>query len=362
VDKKTLTQRLDYYSRQTAIKWLKRNRFEEWKSLGLPDLRGFTPHLRAINLYSGQTAESQSWLLHDLLHILFYDFVALHLGVESWLQEERFLENHLASEAFAVLALDYHVLSSDPDHETLTVDVTAPDWKGFQQIKKDLPPMTSRKWCELLVTHYLTGEFNKPSKISGPYAKKFNTWIGHEIRYARKQRAYVRLWLDDLNGAAALSQTVEVHGSHVDEAVWDLLQLLLYSSDRDWKAYISEVKPAVLEIKNVFDQYPKYNAARNDFDFRLTDIDSFSSQELKSFIRKFKEPSSSGLFFIWQVLQSHPISKFEEHEIDLIRSTALASQSNSISQSDWNNLVAVAEKRLPATEENTLRRSTFLLS
>ena len=120
---------------------------------------------------------------------MFYDFAAINLGKNLWKDSHRFYECHLASELFAVLALDYHYLVDTPVHG-LAVDLKAKDWKSFQNRKSNLPDMTSFTFCQELAQLY----FNGTGNLMGPLgrrvgASQFSTWLGHELRYSEKQTA-----------------------------------------------------------------------------------------------------------------------------------------------------------------------------
>jgi hypothetical protein len=186
--------RINEYARATKIIIHKCSQHSSWQKLGLPDLRGFTPHLRTVNV----NKETDSlWIMHDMLHIIFYDFVNLSLGDNSWLTYERFIENHLASEAFAVLLLDYHLLPKQ-GLESLASDFKGADWPKFQKNNPHLPDFDSSSFVKLLTELYLSNNqkpicLDNPKVMSQPSYKK---WIGHEVRYARQptsQKLFVNL-------------------------------------------------------------------------------------------------------------------------------------------------------------------------
>jgi hypothetical protein len=360
-NKTLLWQRLDEYVNLTGIRAAQTPRKSGWTELGLPDLRGFTPHLRQIKLFKNQKRSHDNWLAHDLLHILFYDFVALHLGTQSWHERERFFENHLASEAFAVLALDYHILAFAKDDETLTVDLKASDWKEFKLSNPFLPEPNSRAFCELLVHHYLTGDY-KTFEPKSQMSEKYTSWIGHEIRYASKQRRYVAMWWDDLTNEPPSPLAVQIEGSAVAEPVWELTDLLLYADNQTWKNYVSDVK-AALQDPNVFCQFPKYKKPPAKLDFRFTDIEALTPKVLGEALEEAKAPSASALFLCWQLVALTEPTGDEPQTLAEIRSIAQASQSNSITSDQWEFLRNLARTNLSKLNGDVRSEylSTFLL-
>src|SRR4051812_3757858 len=99
-------QRILNYARETGVTFSPSGRRPDWEKLGLPSLRGFTPHLRQIQVHdeaegakfldAGNFKALPSrfrWYFHDLMHIMFYDYAAFHLGREAWSDSVRFYEN-----------------------------------------------------------------------------------------------------------------------------------------------------------------------------------------------------------------------------------------------------------------------------
>ncbi|HEX4924266.1 MAG TPA: hypothetical protein VFV50_09270, partial [Bdellovibrionales bacterium] len=296
LSRQKLRSRLKDYAERTGIRFETRVRR---LVPGLPDLRGFTPHLRAVQLNAGTSAGYSDWLLHDLLHIVFYDFATLNLGASSWLEHGRFVENHLASEAFAVLALDYSVLAY-AENRTLTIDLNAAEWERFQKLNPRLPPLRTYELCEMLLTHYLTGEHGH-FQAQRP-SRRYAAWLEHEIRYARKQRAYVEMWFSDLNCAPYRKTAAVVRGSAVADAVWWLLETLLGPDDSPWAAHIAEVASSVPRTVNVFAGFKKYRLKNPEFDYRFTDIAAAGAERACRELSAAREPAASSLYLAWQIL------------------------------------------------------------
>lgn len=334
-----LWSRLRDYSAKTGVTPFQTHR----KRIdGLPDLRGFTPHLRRIRLNAKQTMTGEPWLLHDLLHILFYDYATVHLGAESWLERERFLENHLASEAFAVLALDYFILSAEGS-ETLTVDVSQSKWKRFQKLNSKLPSMNSQDFIEVLTHHYLTGDFSI-LELKKPDAE-YSDWLGHEIRYARKQRAYVNMWFADLEGTKFDGESAEIHDSHVWEAVSDLITMLLFEPDREWNAWSSEVATSIREDFNAFAGFDKYKHIRTDYDFRFTELNAAPIEAAIHTLETNEKIDPSTLFLVWQIFShtEQPLSKVL---------TSKSVDENQVNPVDWKAITKEALKALSTLSLN----------
>jgi len=353
-----LIERIIEYSRKTQIsfkltpRWYRVPfRTKRYPVPRFPDLRGFCPHLRRVNLYKDQEklgslvglergalneigsgkAGQALWVLHDILHIAFYDFATLNLGSKSWQNKERFLENHLASELFSVLALDYFYLVFTKV-KGLAVHLDAKTWKSFQNINPFLPDLGSFEFCKGLFDLYFTGRSQwlySQSESKAP-AKVYDTWIGHEARYASKQRYYVLLWWNDLKGKKGTDQEAIISGSEVHHAVWELLGIFLSSSKKDWEEYLNKVTCRT-RPKNVFSQIEKYKRRRRDFDFRFTDIQAFTKKEILNFVSQVKGPTSSHLFLFWQILSTLEPENFDQ--LTLRRVSELAGLSNSSANS-----------------------------
>lgn len=288
--KKVIDRVLDY-SKKTGIIFRDTGRTHFIKSL--PDMRGFSPHLRQVNLNKNQ--KKDLWVIHDLLHIMFYDFVTFHLGEIAWKDKLRFFENHLASEAFAVLVLDYHVLSFQK-RGGLAVDIKASKWKSFQKLNPELPPFLSEEFCALLLSLYLSGEAEE--LLAPKNRKDYDIWIGHELRYSEKQRFYVHSWWRDLNLEVSPRESFVLQKSEVHYAVWELLNLLLYKSDKEWKNWTNQIVSKDLP-ENLFAQLPKFKNIPSSYDFRFTD---YNAVNISNYLENVSMPNPSDLFLFWQII------------------------------------------------------------
>lgn len=344
------------YATQTGVRFHPVPRYGGWKKWGLPDLRGFTPHLRRVNVYQDQIPNrslrwnsSHLWLIHDILHIIFYDFATHHLGQKAWADEGRFLENHLASEAFAVLILDYHVLGGQG--QGLAVEFRKGDWPVFQKINPKLPHYSSWEFCKALVDHYFTGT---PEIFYPVKHKRYMEWLGHEMRYSKKQRFYVQAWLDDLVGRKPRNREVILEGSAVAGPLWELLTTLTSGDERSWEPS----RPSCL-----FDSYSKYKKKRDKYDFRFTDITALKRDEIADFLEQEVEPSASGLFLLWQFLSMCEPQKVEKQTREIIHDLSRASQKNTIEKSQWKKVRKHCLETLSQKdwEPDPLAISTFFL-
>ncbi len=344
-----LVGRIIEYAQKTKIEFKVTPRWSSWKLLGLPDLRGFCPHLRRINLYKDQEnlrnlknlekACRQEikkgrdfnalWILHDILHITFYDFATINLGTESWNEKERFLENHLASELFSVLTLDYFYLIFTKA-KGLAVDLDSKKWTALQKINPFLPDLKSFELCESLFELYFTGR--SPIIYDQIMSKEYETWVGHEVRYASKQRRYVLQWWDDLEGNKESKKEALIAGSEAHHAVWELISIFLNSSNKDWNLFLKEV----LKNKNIFSRFKKYQTKRDDFDFRFTDVQALTRKEVLESLTKTKNPSSSSLFLFWQILSTFETKRFDRRTLSLFAKLAKASNDNSPFKESWS--------------------------
>jgi hypothetical protein len=308
-------------------------RFLHLKPLGLPDPRGFTPHLRSVMLdrpffqqlrTTRATFEGEHrWIIHDLLHILFYDFAWHSLGEDAFADAIRFYEIHLASEAFAVLALDYHVLSHDPG-QGLAVDFDKNQWPEFQRLSPDLPHYRTADFARVLTDLYLTGE-ERLFRSRQP-SEDFEHWAGHEIRYAEKQRLYAAQWRADLDGRVFDGQIPSVENSAAFEALWELLSLLLGES-RPWESYTRSLGDRL--PKNYFEGFKKYRGFQKA-DYRFTDFRALDPDRWKRDLEEALQPDASSLFLLWQLASSLEPGEWDEKHLRLFAD--LQKNANSVSQ------------------------------
>jgi hypothetical protein len=344
-----LVERIIEYARKTKIDFRVTPRFSSWQMLGLPDLRGFSPHLRRINLYKDQEnlknlknleklcnqeirrgkAFKALWILHDILHIAFYDFATLNLGPESWNEKERFLENHLASELFSVLTLDYFYLIFTKV-KGLAVDLDSKKWPTFQKVNPFLPELRSFELCQSLFELYFTGR--SPIIYDQIMSKDYENWVGHEVRYASKQRRYVLQWWDDLEGNNESKKEALISGSEVHHAVWELMYIFFNAPKKDWATYLK----GILQNKNVFSKFKKYEGQKGEFDFRFTDIQALTRQEILESLNKITNPTPSGLFLFWQILSSFETKRFDRRTLGHFAKLAKASNDNVPLKEIWN--------------------------
>lgn len=325
------------YARATGLAFKKTRCHGNWSLLGLPDMRGFTPHLRTIRLAKDDEWKSfsknkrptgrQLWLIHDFLHILFYDFASLHLGRDLWCDPARFLECHLASEAFAVLALDYHVAPG-----SVASSYNLKDWRGFQKEHPMLPSPSSWELCQGLTQYYLgtPNEIIDPSLMKRPpkstIQKRFQIWLGHELRYASKQLYYTSAWLQDLSAASKAAPARRVESSVVAGPLWDLLAMVTKEEEAAlWKGFTEEVSRSISGRENYFAAQPKFKRNLRRHDFRFTGMKSFTPEEIKVLVEAAKIPESSGLFLFWQILTEYDPSDFSKNDRSKIKALAHAS-------------------------------------
>jgi hypothetical protein len=328
------------YAKRTGIKFTQTPRYSGWKKLGLPDMRGFTPHLRSVNVYADQfplkfnsKKFSNLWFIHDILHIAFYDFAFLNLGKETWADPVRFLESHLASEAFAVLLLDYHGLAHTAV-KGLAVDLDAKDWRAFQKLNGLLPDFDSFEFTQGLVDYYLAGQWPFAQAKESPN-KKYQNWLGHELRYAEKQRYYALLWLEDLNNKKSSKKKAIIEESSVAAPLWELLTLFAYSPNPIWENYLGEISTLTCEIENYFENLPKYRKGLKHPDYRLTDFNSRPQSEALHSLNKATRPSASDLFLFWQILASFPVKVLSATDQKRISTLAKQAQTSDVEKGIW---------------------------
>jgi len=344
-----LIGRIIEYAQKTKIEFKVTGRSSSWRALGLPDLRGFCPQLRRVNLYKDQKnlknlknletlcrkeikkgeGAQGLWILHDVLHIAFYDFATLNLGLESWNEKERFLENHLASELFSVLALDYFFLIFTKT-KGLAVDLDAKKWCQFQKANPFLPELGTFELCSALFELYFTGR--SPLIYDQIISKDYQNWVGHEMRYAAKQRRYVLQWWDDLEENKESKKEALLVGSEVHHAVWELLSIFLEATQKDWKTYLKRVP----QNANTFSKFKKYESQNEDLDFRFTDIQALERSEILKNLNKAKNPSPSSLFLFWQIISTFETKRFDRRTLGSLSKLAKASNENLPLKDLWN--------------------------
>ncbi|MGE3974582.1 MAG: hypothetical protein AB7F59_08665 [Bdellovibrionales bacterium] len=343
------------YAEKTRIGFIDCGRHPEWKTLGLPDTRGFTPHLREVRFYSSQidlykkptTASSKiqgdhRWVIHDLLHILFYDYAALQLGRDFSADLDRFREVHLASEAFAVLSLDYHVLSFLKG-QGLAIDCDFDQWPALSKLNLRLPNFLSQEFCVALVQLYLEGESEifllKDGTKSQPRAY-YENWIGHEIRYAEKQRIYVEMWLQDLLQKNSSLTTPSLHESFVAEPLWELLQILIYASKTQFKKYVDQVNDFLKKDENYFSSFKKYKKLSKEglIDYRFTDLRAVSLAQLIEQLEMAAAPRAENLFLFWQILSHFDLKQMSSKELKFVEILAASAQTKAVDKKAWKQV------------------------
>lgn len=348
------------------------------KPLGLPDPRGFSPHLRSVMLdqktfrsFRSTKADfegERKWIIHDLLHILFYDYAFLNLGDVAFTDAHRFFEVHLASEAFAVLSLDYHVLSEMPG-EGLAVEFDKSSWSKFQSLCPQLPHYLSMDFIPLITDLYLTGhsvlnkkpemKHNKANKNNEQTRKEFDTWVGHEIRYAEKQRLYVAQWRADLENKSFNGKIPALEDSYVSEAVGELLSLIL-GEKKIWSEYLERVS-VVSENKNYFAKLSKYQNLKQR-DYRFTDYRSLETSIWQKDLEKIADPNPSQLFLFWQIASS--IDSWQEKHMKLFGDLHQSTNTPKPNVDLWKltqEILITSLKRIEILPPNPTLKSCFFL-
>ncbi len=392
-------QRLHAYARRTGVRWRRSGRVRGWEALGLPDLRGFAPQLRSVALFDEDEPEfpraaavergalaldeletRELWLLHDLAHLVWYDVASVTFGHERWRERDFFLEQHLVSEAFAVLLLDYHVLSCTR-HHGLAVDLEATEWALLRRRVRGLPALDSFELCRELVGHYLGGAaplFTRRLAAKGDDVARLARWRDHEVSYAEKQRWYVFLWWDDLNGLPLSQRQAVVEDSTIAELVWLGLRLFTVDPDAAFDAHVERVarQLGTVENLNVFGELPKYTALHPSprtapngraeprrWDFRFTDVHALAPRELRALVEDAEEPSAERLFLFWQLLGTTSPDALAPEEQAAVATLAASAQTATPDPVAWAQTRRVVRRLLDAvswTPQAVLRSAFFL--
>lgn len=326
-----LEKRLRQYASATGVRIVQDPNLWDWRSLGLPDLRGFTPHLRRVR--EGRW-KGGLWTLHDLLHVLFYDYAALVLGRKAFEDHQRFLEVHLASELFAVYVLDYCTLI--PKGKGLAVELDLRHWNRYESLNHELPDIDTEEFCSKLGRLYFEGRSDwLQSEALADQLKKdkgYQEWVGHEIRYTEKQRLYAQMWWFDLQMKAFNKKIPVIQGSAAAEAVWDLKDQLLSAGERQWKDLVSQIQKSLKEHKGnpYWERLPKYRKSpKKGWDFRFTSIQALTPSQFRVAAKESAKPSPSGLYFLWQLLSKHNPKKLNKTFLRHIKELANEAQNNS---------------------------------
>jgi hypothetical protein len=378
------------YAHATAIRFEPTARHAGYGELGLPDLRGFTPYRRAIRRFAGDEADlsrsagstmdelttADLWLLHDLLHVVWYDFATLAAaprggGGEAershpWSRRDFFVEHHLASEAFAVLLLDYHVLSAT-SHRGLAVEVSDAAWTKLRAALPGLPPLRSRELVVELVRHYLTGK----SRLLAPAPTSDGAvaaWRDHEVRYSDKQRGYVLLWWDDLRGRTPSNRAAVVERSSVADAIWRAIELFTVASDAEFERHAQDAA-AVLSGRgrtgdHLFAALPKFRGELPaEPDFRFTDATALPVGAIAELVATAERPRAERLFLLWQTLALEPPDSLRPAERAAVQSLARSVQTPKVDRRAWKLVRELCERRVARadwTPDESLRGAFFL--
>lgn len=387
-------QRLLHYAEATGVGFEIVPRRRGWGALGLPDLRGFAPQRRVVRRFAGEAAEfpqragvaagrvgfdelalDEAWLLHDLAHVIWYDIATLTFGAARWREEEFFVEQHLVSEAFAVLLLDYHVLSKSA-HRGLAVDVDAVAWDSARRRVKALPVLDSYPMVEALVGHYLGAEvplFRAPLATGGSDAALLARWRDHEVSYADKQRWYVYLWWDDLNLRPHVERSAVVVDSTIAELVW--LTLRSFTSEPE-SVFAAQVESAARRLRggsDLFAELPKCRTLLQKKpatlpsaappDFRFTDAAAFEPARLRAWLDAADEPSAELLFLLWQLIGTISPDSLSEADRRVVATLAASVQTATPDRAAWT-VVRELCRRVVASSDGVARpewRAAFFL-
>ncbi len=221
----------------------------------------------------------------------------------------------------------------------MTIDLKSKDWTAFQKTNPRLPAIRTREFTELLIQHYLMGDYSS-LKTTKP-GPEYSEWLGHEIRYARKQRVYVNMWYHDLAGRPFDNKAAQVHESFVAEPFWELATILLGQSERAWNDYVSFAAQNIGGQKNCFESFDKYQKPRESYDFRFTDYQAVDPGLVLETLETAQKPSASALFLAWQILSSNekpqsPVTK------KLIARAAREADLAAVSDEAWPELIGLA--------------------
>lgn len=399
----TFLRRALAYARATGVSFEPTLRHAGYGELGLPDLRGFTPYRRAIRRFAGEEAAfprpadtpldeldaAELWLLHDLLHVVWYDFATLaalaadrdedappraeEAAHRSWARRDFFVEHHLASEAFAVILLDYHALSATR-HRGLAVEVSDEAWAKLRAALPELPELRSRELAGELLRHYLSGRsrlFKTASRSNGrggsadrEATAAIAAWRDHEVRYADKQRGYVLLWWDDLRRAKPSNRAAVVERSSLADPLWRAVELFTVASEADFAVHLERAAAALRGRNHLFAELPKFDGELPDEpDFRLTDATALPVDTILELVRTAERPCAERLFLLWQTLALEPPESMKPVERAAVESLALSVQTPKVDRRAWKLVRELCERRVARARWNpdaTLRGAFFL--
>ena len=379
----TFLRRALAYAQATGVRFEPTLRHAGWEQLGLPDLRGFTPHRRAVRLFAGSKAEfpqaadtpmdglatAELWLLHDLLHVIWYDFATLAFRRKAWRGKDFFLEQHLASEAFAVLLLDYHVLSATK-HHGLAVEVAEAEWEELREEVPALPELRSFALGRELVELYLTGasrlfkdDLGGKDAPAADVATRIARWRDHEVSYSDKQRWYVFLWWDDLQATQPIDRRAVVANSLVSELLWLAVRLFTVDPEPVFELHVARAKKQLEGGEPYFAAHPKYAAPPVEPDFRFTDVAALPVEEVVAAVRAAESPAAKHLFLLWQVLALEPPDSLKPTERAAVTRLAKSAQTPKVDRRAWSEVRELCERRLSRAhwKANPGLRSAFFL-
>lgn len=380
-------RRLLRYAEATGVRFEVVPRHAGWSALGLPDLRGFAPQRRVVRRFAGQPAEfprragvaagrvkldalatPELWLLHDLVHVVWYDVAAATFGAERWREEPFFLEHHLASEALAVLLLDYQLLARTR-HRGLAVEFDARVWDAMRRRLPALPALASLAMARALADHYLGQPValfrsplqRPPLRARGPDRARLARWRDHEVSYADKQRWYVRRWWDDLAGRPARDQRVVVDDPVLAELLWLTARRFTADPEPAFAAWLASVARAVRGARDRFRDLPKMRAvpanARGAMpDFRFTDAAAYGARALTRFVEAAVEPSAPALFLFWQLLGEEAPSRLVPADRRAVARLAASVQTPAPDRAAWTRVRELC-RRIVAAMPRRRRRA-----
>jgi len=312
--------RLIEYAEETGIKLVESNCYTGWTQAGLSNLRGFAPQRRLILvnkkdpfiegrgslIQNDEALEHFLWHVHDLLHIVYYDFSNLEYVGGEWSSQEFFIPVHLCSEALAVLMLDYwglvqsHLKSFKTKrfHESgLAVDIHVAKLKEVLDFYSD-------DFINALLDLYCLGQSSFFAKLALSKNLVVRNWVGHEMRYADRQHQYALNWWRFLHGEPVKDDVKLQIFNHDPEATGGLQKLREIFSGVDgapFRQFLATQSKAFQNFESYF-PFEETNPDKVSNDFRMKNAFSLSKTKLQKLLVLDYTLNPSFHFLIGQIL------------------------------------------------------------
>ena len=183
----------------------------------------------------------------------------------------------------------------------------------------------------------------------GGEAETLARWREHEASYSDKQRWYVFLWWDDLQGEPLSNRRAVVEDEQLPELVWLVLRLFTADPEPAFEAHVARAAARVnaRAHDNFFAAQPKYREPPADgtgFDFRFTDALALPRERIAAIVANARAPRAATLFLFWQILALEAPDRLAPDERAAVSTLARSVQTDAPDAAAWRVVKSLCER------------------